>query len=214
MDQKKIGKVILTLRKEKSLTQQELGDLLGVSPKTISKWECGNGLPDVTILNKISKELGITIDELLNGKIENRKESTNNKVKNITIIIISLILLILITIVISTSIKNKEKEKITTESKQNKCTVIRTYDIKNIGQSNDGNYIYITITEFQVEGVFTVKLPRSIANDLEENKSYVFTFETDKDYDYTDTLFEKSKIINIKYTDKIGMERESISYCN
>jgi len=214
MDQKKIGKVILTLRKEKNLTQQELGDLLGVSPKTISKWECGNGLPDITILNKISKELGITIDELLNGKIENEKNKSNNKLIHIIIITISLIILISIIISLSINTKNNSNEKSNSEIEQNKCTVIRTYDIKNIGQSNDGNYVYITITEFQVEGVFTIKIPKSIANDLEENKSYVFTFETDKDYDYTEELFKNSKIINIKYTDKTGMERESISNCN
>ena len=52
MEQKKIGKIISTIRKEKELTQQQLGDILGVSSKTISKWETGNGLPDITILKK------------------------------------------------------------------------------------------------------------------------------------------------------------------
>lgn len=211
MEQKKIGNIILKLRKEKNMTQQELGDLLGVSPKTISKWECGNGLPDITLLNKISKELGITIDELLEGRKKDKK-SKNKRNKNIIIIAIALIIITLIISILL--IKYEFKKSQNPKKEDDACTVIRTYDIKNIGLSNDENYIYITITEYQVEGVFTVKLPKSISNDLEENKSYEFTFRTDKDYEAPDALFNNSEVINIKYTSKIGMERTSISHCN
>ena len=61
MEQNKIGKLIQNLRREKKLTQQELADKLGVSPKTISKWETGNGLPDISLLKKVSEIFNITI---------------------------------------------------------------------------------------------------------------------------------------------------------
>ena len=48
MDQKKIGEFIANLRKERGLTQKQLAEEIGVSDKTISKWECGNGLPEMS----------------------------------------------------------------------------------------------------------------------------------------------------------------------
>lgn len=68
MDQKAIGKFIADVRREKHMTQQELGDALGVSDKTISKWETGRGLPDPSLMLPLSHELGITVNELLSGK--------------------------------------------------------------------------------------------------------------------------------------------------
>lgn len=53
MDQKKIGKFIAQLRKKKSLTQRELANKLGISEKTVSKWECGNGMPEVAFMQPL-----------------------------------------------------------------------------------------------------------------------------------------------------------------
>ena len=69
MDLVKIGKFIQECRKAKNLTQVQLALKIGVSEKTISKWECGNGFPDATLMLPLSKELGITTNELLSGKI-------------------------------------------------------------------------------------------------------------------------------------------------
>lgn len=68
MDQIKIGKFIAKLRKEKNMTQEQLGEKLGVSFKTISKWETGRGLPELSSLKPLSDILGITINELLSGE--------------------------------------------------------------------------------------------------------------------------------------------------
>lgn len=57
---------IRRLRQEKGLTQQQLGERLNVSSKTVSKWETGAGLPDVTQLSPLAEVLGVTVDELLN----------------------------------------------------------------------------------------------------------------------------------------------------
>ena len=68
MDQIKIGKFIAALRKEKGLTQERLGEKLGVTNKTISRWENGNYMPDVEMLSLLSKEFGVSINELVSGE--------------------------------------------------------------------------------------------------------------------------------------------------
>ena len=69
MDLAKIGKFIQERRKSKKLTQVQLAQKLNVSEKTISKWECGNGFPDTTLMLPLCKELDISANELLSGKI-------------------------------------------------------------------------------------------------------------------------------------------------
>lgn len=68
MDQMKIGKFIAVLRKEKGLTQEQLGEKLDVTNKTISRWENGNYMPDVEMLSLLSKEFGVSINELISGE--------------------------------------------------------------------------------------------------------------------------------------------------
>lgn len=68
MDQIKTGKFIATLRKEKDLTQEQLGEKLGVTNKTISRWENGNCMPDIEILSLLSKEFDVSINELISGE--------------------------------------------------------------------------------------------------------------------------------------------------
>lgn len=68
MDQIKTGKFIATLRKEKDLTQEQLGEKLGVTNKTISRWENGNYMPDIEMLSLLSKEFDISINELISGE--------------------------------------------------------------------------------------------------------------------------------------------------
>ncbi len=68
MDVEKTGKFIAQKRREISLTQQELADLLGISNKTVSKWECGNGLPEVSLMLPLCEALGISVNELLSGE--------------------------------------------------------------------------------------------------------------------------------------------------
>lgn len=87
MNQGKIGEFIAKLRKEKDLTQSELGDIVGVTGKAVSRWERGLNLPDTGIMNKVSEALGITTTELLNGERveivnkDNIDEITKNSVE-------------------------------------------------------------------------------------------------------------------------------------
>lgn len=68
MDQIKIGQFISQIRKEQNLTQRQLADKLSISDKTVSKWECGKGLPEVSLMLPLCEELGINVNELLSGE--------------------------------------------------------------------------------------------------------------------------------------------------
>ena len=72
------GSTIRRLREARKLTQAELAEKLGVSNKTISKWETGKGLPDISVLQPLAQALGISVIELMNGEhITNRNQSAN-----------------------------------------------------------------------------------------------------------------------------------------
>ncbi len=83
MDQLKIGKFIAQMRKEKGLTQRALAEKLLISDKTVSKWECGNGLPEVSLMMPLCELLGITVNELLSGKRLTTSEYQQNAEENI-----------------------------------------------------------------------------------------------------------------------------------
>lgn len=68
MDQIKIGKFIADERKRKGYTQKQLSEKLDISDKTISKWERGNGFPEVSLLLPLCNELEIIVNELLSGE--------------------------------------------------------------------------------------------------------------------------------------------------
>ncbi len=68
MDMQKIGSFLAELRKEKNLTQDELGVQIGVTNKTISRWETGNYLPPVEMLQTLGDNFGVSINEILNGE--------------------------------------------------------------------------------------------------------------------------------------------------
>lgn len=68
MDSGRVGAFVAQLRREKGLTQQELADRLGVTNKAVSKWETGEGYPEITMLPALADALGVTADELLRGE--------------------------------------------------------------------------------------------------------------------------------------------------
>lgn len=81
MDNKKIGTFIAIKRKQKGMTQKQLAEKLGVTNKAISKWETGEGYPDITTIPILAEVLNITTDELLSGK-EKYDNSKHIKVEN------------------------------------------------------------------------------------------------------------------------------------
>ncbi|MBQ3177904.1 MAG: helix-turn-helix transcriptional regulator [Clostridia bacterium] len=67
---KTIGENIAAFRKEKQLTQEELAEKMAVTPQAVSKWECDSSYPDVTVMQQLARVLGVTVDEILNGRQE------------------------------------------------------------------------------------------------------------------------------------------------
>ncbi len=74
MNQDKIGKFIARERKAKCLTQRQLAEKLNISDKTVSKWECGKGLPEVMFMLPLCGILGISVNELLSGERVSQEE--------------------------------------------------------------------------------------------------------------------------------------------
>lgn len=78
MDNIQIGRLIYDKRKELGFTQAELADRLQITNKAVSKWENGDGMPDVNLLAPLAQELGLTVDELLNGEEKSHVGESQN----------------------------------------------------------------------------------------------------------------------------------------
>ena len=91
MNQEKIGNLIKKIRKNNNLTQKQLADKYGVTYQAVSKWENGKNIPDISLIKQMSKDFNIDIEDILEGKV--------NQKKNRKIIIIIIVLLLLISII-------------------------------------------------------------------------------------------------------------------
>ena len=81
MDQKKIGFFLKELRKKKGITQEEFAEKLNVSGRTVSRWETGNNMPDISLLIEIADFFDVIIPEIING--ERKSEIMNEDVKEV-----------------------------------------------------------------------------------------------------------------------------------
>ena len=122
MNQEKIGKFILKLRKDKRMTQQELADKLNVTDRAVSHWENGRSIPDVALFKPICEIFDISVNELISGEkltkdklikqsdeniINTLKDSDKHKRKSKSIIVILTIGIVILLIAILIGIKNK-----------------------------------------------------------------------------------------------------------
>lgn len=143
MDQKKIGRFIAYNRKLNKITQVELADRLGVSDRSISNWENGKNMPDLSLFKPLCDILGITINELLSGeKINNsqysykleenfintidyidKKNNKHNNLKSICFFVVAIVGLCLARVIF-----NDEVEKYLTVI----CMVLAVYSIKQL----------------------------------------------------------------------------------
>ena len=74
MDCEKIGALIRAARRERGMTQRELGEALHISDRTVSEWECAQGCPDVSLLPALSARLGVDLERMLSGDLEPSRE--------------------------------------------------------------------------------------------------------------------------------------------
>ena len=83
MDQKKVGLFLKILRKEKNITQEVLAEKLNVSSRTVSRWETGSNMPDISLLVELSEFYQVSIPEIING--ERKSEKMNQETKDTAI---------------------------------------------------------------------------------------------------------------------------------
>lgn len=86
MNQKDIGQFIATKRREQNLTQEQLAEKIGVSNKTVSKWETGKTMPDYSVVELLCEVLNISVSELIAGK---EKETDTNSTSNEEVALLS-----------------------------------------------------------------------------------------------------------------------------
>lgn len=205
MNQQKIGKFIFKLRKEKGLTQAELAEKLGVTDRSVSNWENGKCMPDLSLFIPISKEFGITINDLMSGEIIDKKnyqekmeynffntfitlkKEINKHLKKIVIINIALFLGIAFGIV-SFLLINEYKQK-PIYLNYNKidfkmCDYNDEYYKVNIKTNFDDLGIHINQLKDYTNKTLTIKAYRT----KEENKNKDLL----NDYGYNNQLLEKS----------------------
>ncbi|MBO4408404.1 MAG: helix-turn-helix transcriptional regulator, partial [Clostridiales bacterium] len=83
MDTIKIGSFLRELRKEKDLTQEQLAEVFNVSARTVSRWETGSNMPDISILVEIADYYGLDIREILNGERSKELPSEASAIRDI-----------------------------------------------------------------------------------------------------------------------------------
>jgi len=171
MNQDKSGKFIAKLRKEKKMTQQELAEKMGISINAVSKWERGLSFPDVSLYKKLCNELGINIEELINGEKDNSEEAKEKAI-------------------ISTV---KENEKIKKKSKKILVTILIIFVIiiscliyynkkLKVNLVDDSDYLYEEIINFLKEKEFSDN-PDSNNKDFNVFYSY-YGFGIEKNFNY------------------------------
>ena len=112
MDRYKFGEFIYQKGKSLGLTQEELGRKVGVTNKAVSKWEVGETLPDVMMLEPLAQVLQITVDELLTRTDKKEVEKKNVKINKVFLfIIIGLVIIEILTVVLFLSLYNPTDEK-------------------------------------------------------------------------------------------------------
>lgn len=173
MNLDKCGKFIAKLRKEKNMTQEQLAEKMGVSINAVSKWERGLSFPDVSLYKKLCKELGINIEELINGEKDSSEEAKEKA--------------------IITAVKDKEKIKNNSKKILNLFTVIFLvvvfgfvfYNKKlKVNLINDSDYLYDEIINFIKEKEFKEN-PDSVEKDFNVFNSYHgFGVEQKNNYKY------------------------------
>lgn len=209
MDNKKIGQLISSLRKKQGLTQQELGDKVGVGFRAVSKWERGITLPDISIINDLSKILGISSDELLSGELNKENKSKDKKkIPNsikITISILTTIMIIITSIFIYTN---------------NKTYV---YDIKKIdgadyyieGQvtfQNKRLSIIVNKLEFRDQNFSMIKI-KDYKYDIKSGDNYIFGYGYEpngKNIEENLTVEEFMNNFMINYTSESYYDRKAL----
>ena len=213
MDQEKIGKLIKQIRKQNNLTQKDLADKYGVTYQAVSKWENGKNIPDISLLKQMSKDFNIDIEDMLEGKINQKKKS---KIKLILIIVF-----VLSIIIIALFLTRRDNLSFKTLSSQcdnfnitgiiaynNKKSSIYISDINYCGKEDNTEYKKIECTLYESEGDKEIVISKNVYDKSEsitlDNYLKSLNFKID---DYTRTCkkySDNSLYIKLKTKDQNG----------
>ena len=142
MDQDKIASLIKTIRKDNNLTQQELGDSLGVTAQAVSKWENGKNIPDIAVIKEISDKYNIDINNILEGENIQRKRS---KLRFFNMMLAIVAIVILFIIVILNNNGKFKSTKLSSACKQFDLQGVISYDKSVLYERvNDNNIVIAT----------------------------------------------------------------------
>ena len=215
MNQEKIGKFIANNRKKKNMTQSELAEILGVTDRSVSNWENGKCMPDLSLFKPLCKELDITINELMSGeklskedyqsKLEENIIDLTLKAKNKTnrkiILIILILFFLLLTFIIGVFVYNFYELDVSYDENIMKCNF----------SDNTLNY---TITGVSVMNT------NYIEKKLDNNKIYIFHSTINiynkrrSNYDYGKSLSSLLGDKKVPFRSFLKINNESEKYNN
>ncbi len=165
MQEEKFGKLIREIRKKNHLTQKDLADKYHVTYQAVSKWENGKNLPDITLMKQISDDFNVSIDNLMEGNLEEKKK---NKTLLVVIIIISLLLLIGLIILVRKGNDDFDTKTISSMCKDYKISGVIAYNkskssiyipkIEYCGEEKKILYKEINCTLFEKNGDVTKQI--------------------------------------------------------
>lgn len=179
MDKYKFGEFIYQKRKQQGLTQEELGRKLGVTNKAVSKWEVGETVPEVTMLEPLASALNISVDELLTQKEKNKEEKKTIKLNKL-FLILTIVLIVLnicsVIIFISYSSYMKNKEYPIVLSEENHLNIIDMDEMTNF--ICDGQSIIIT-SNYSLNNNYYIKSNEEISFVIEFVIEYYYYLDND-----------------------------------
>ena len=139
MDQEKFGKFIKEIRKKNNLTQKQLADKYNVTYQAVSKWENGKNMPDTSLIKLISKDFNISLEEMFEGELKEKRKDKKNDKKILFLLIFIVFILIFICIFL---ILKKDNGNFEFKTLSSTC---EKFDVSgNIAYNEQKSSIYVT----------------------------------------------------------------------
>lgn len=219
MDQEKIGKFIAKCRKDKKMTQLELADKLGCSDKSVSKWENGKCMPDLSLFNPLCEILDITVNDLMSGEKVDNKEYINTLEQNIVNMVsdlekrkkvkiriaIMLVIVILLLSLFMIIFYNNYEIDVKYDNRVMKCEVKDNRVIFETTGISVFNYQH-TIKELNGKKIYffhsTISLTNKRHSNWEYSQSMARILDDKSPYGHQEKIEDESENIFVYYTDE------------
>lgn len=226
MDQEKIGKFIAERRKECHLTQEELAEKLNVNSRSISRWENGKCMPDMSMYNSICEVLGISINEFLSGEKLKKDEYQdkfeknmidivgNVELKNKTIRIFNLVILFVVVFIMSVIVFNFLLDHVYIKQNYDKRTMNVTFENHSLKLTTPvlGNTKYVYF-EHENECLVFITYYENLGTIISRNEK----FDEFTGYDLSENTYKNDLYVSdscLKKRKKVYYTKQSLSIIN